>query len=291
MIKAYFKLTKMGITVFALISAAAGFILALLHSPSATFHMGVFLWFLIGLYFVIGGSFILNQSYEEKTDALMKRTQHRPVPSGQITKTQAFALGVVHIVPGVFILLALHPLTAGLSLLALILYNICYTMYWKKKWIFAAVPGALPGALPVMIGYSAVSTDVLSLPCLYLLMVLFLWQMPHFWSLALHYRLDYKKASIPVLPLYLSPKGTLYHIGFYLLAYLGLMLVSPLLFHMNLGYLFLLLPLCAKVFFEFLKFANGMKWKPFFIWLNVSVLVFLWTPALDIWLYKMLIQG
>ena len=287
----YFKLTKAGIVLFALISAGAGYTLALHTNIEYTSFVSVrfpFLWLLAGLYLVVSGGFILNQAYEWRLDRVMKRTQTRPVPCGKITVLQAFALGITQVILGLFVLLTLKPLTAGLALLAILLYNFFYTIYWKKKWIFAAVPGALPGALPVMIGYSVPSSSIFSIESLYLFFILFLWQMPHFWSLALHYKNDYQSAGIPVPPLRLGLNKTLYYMGFYLLSYLGLALISPLFFKMNIVYIFILVPFCMKVFLEFIKFSKKLNWKPFFMWLNFSVLLFLWAPVFDIWIYSVI---
>ena len=286
----YFKLTKSGIVFFTLVSAGAGYALALHTSAgfrTSSFSVELpFFWLVLGLYLVSSGSFALNQAYEWRLDCLMKRTKKRPVPNGKITALQAFSIGIIQIILGLFVLLALKPLTAGLALLAVLLYNFFYTVFWKKKWIFAAVPGALPGALPVMIGYSVPSSSIFSIECLYLFFILFLWQMPHFWSLALHYKDDYQSAGVPVLPLRLGLHKTIYYMGVYLLAYLGLALIAPLFFKMNIIYIFLLIPFCVKVFLEFLKFAEKLRWKPFFLWLNFSVLLFLWAPVCDLWIYS-----
>ena len=320
-IKSYFKLTKAGITFFALLSAGAGYLLSLQTSPNLDLPSVPFPFYglMIGLYLVVSGSFALNQAYEWQKDSLMKRTQKRPVPAGKLTAFQAVALGFFLMILGLFILLALKPLTAGLSLLAVLLYNVFYTMSWKKRWAFSAVPGAIPGALPVLIGWSVASSTVWQAECLYLFFILFLWQMPHFWSLALHYREDYKLAGFPVLPLKAGKNKTLCFMGFYLMAYLGLALLQPLFwtafayehspygrgmhfptkqavlavvpffnqnsYKMNLIYVFLLI-FCLKIFWEFIKFSKELKWKPFFMWLNLSVLVFLYAPALQIWFYS-----
>ena len=146
-----------------MISAGAGYALASMIQtiPSSSLNFPL-VWLTLGLYLVVSGSFILNQVYEYRLDRQMNRTLKRPLPGGRITWLQALSLGVIHIVPGLFILLALNPVTAGLALLAVLLYNVFYTILWKTKWIFAAIPGALPGALPVMIGYSAASSEILS---------------------------------------------------------------------------------------------------------------------------------
>ncbi len=345
-LKSYLKLSKAGIVFFALLSAGAGFGLANLTNHLSLEGGGVtsslpfpFFWLIAGLYLATSGGFVLNQASEWRLDSLMNRTKKRPVPAGKLTALQAFSLGITQIITGLFILLALKPLTAGLTLLAVLLYNIFYTKHWKKKWVFSAVPGALPGALPVMIGWSFPSSAVLSVECLYLFFVLFLWQMPHFWSLTLRYQEDYKKAGVPVPPLRLGRRKTLYHMAFYLLSYLGLALISPLFFKMNVAYIFLLIPFCVKVLWEFIKFSapregfslakikfpstamlkgsvettenikynvetskspnkvkpkgsstenpDNIKWKPFFLWLNFSVLIFLYAPVLDLWLYSL----
>lgn len=308
-LREYLTLSKTGIVLFALISAAAGYVFAVQHSVSNTriidsvintvnfnsnkmipefSHLTILFLLLLGLWLIISGSFAINQSMEWPLDRLMKRTRHRPVPAGKLTATQAFALGIVQIICGLFILLMLKPLTAGLAVLALALYNICYTIFWKKNWIFAAVPGAVPGALPVMIGYSAASSAIFSIECLYLFFILFLWQMPHFWSLALHYKKDYQTAGIPVLPVSLGSKVTISYIGIYLLSYLGIVLISPLFFKMNILYIICLVPLCIKLFIEFIKFSKCLNWFPFFLWLNISILVFLWVPIGDLWLYSLI---
>ena len=322
----YLKLSKAGIVLFALISAAAGYVLALQHSsqnmkltpsienititPAIAAHQSYFYnpsiitsnshhimqnnyltilcLLLFGLWLVISGSFAINQSMEWPLDRLMKRTRYRPIPAGKITAIQAFALGIVQIICGLCILLIIKPLTAGLVVLAIVLYNIFYTIFWKKNWIFAAVPGALPGALPVMIGYSVISSAIFSIECLYLFFILFLWQMPHFWSLALHYKEDYRAAGIPALPVSLGSKVTIHYIGFYLLSYLGMVLISPLIFKMNILYIICLVPLCIKLFIEFIKFSKCLNWFPFFLWLNASILVFLWIPIGDLWLYSLI---
>ena len=312
LIKSYLKLTKAGIVFFALLSAGAGYLLAKqsahhLNPSSVPFP---FWWLMTGLYLVVSGSFVLNQAYEWQKDSLMKRTQKRPVPAGKITALQALALGLFLMIPGFFVLLALKPLPAGLALLAVLLYNVFYTMSWKKKWAFSAVPGAFPGALPVLIGWSALSSNIFQPECLYLFFILFLWQMPHFWSLSLHYKEDYKLAGFPVLPLKAGKDKTLRFMGFYFMAYIGLALLAPLLFIplvykpawgrleissptgpamlavILLIYILGLLAFCLKIFWEFVKFHKSLKWKPFFMWLNLSVLVFLYAPAFQVWLFS-----
>ncbi len=166
-------------------------------------------------------------------------------------------------------------------------YNLLYTLYWKKRWAFGAVPGAIPGALPVVIGYSANSSLLLSPDCIYAFLIMFLWQMPHFWSLAIRFQDDYSKGGIPVLPTRIGTHATLYHIGLYVFAYVGLAIASPFFIQAYFFYLLVVLPLAFKVLWEFFKyFRQGGEragWLPFFLWTNFSVLIFLAGPVIDKW--------
>jgi protoheme IX farnesyltransferase len=93
----------------------------------------------------------------------------------------------------------LNPLASILILAAVLTYTLLYTLRFKRRSPWGTVTGGIPGALPVLIGYAA-SANSLGLDCLILFTVLLLWQPPHFWSLALEYRRDYRTAGIPVLP-------------------------------------------------------------------------------------------
>ena len=113
-------------------------------------------------------------------------------------------------------------------MITVFLYNGLYTVWFKPKFSYAAVPGALPGAMPVVIGYVAINPNWFSTEIIYLYLIMFLWQMPHFWSLAIRYREDYKAGGVPVLPIKFGENYTKYQIGLYMFAYLTLAVVSPL---------------------------------------------------------------
>ena len=245
----YLKLTKFGITLFVLITGLAGFALSLPVGREIDIWQPIVL--LVGLYFLSSGSFAINQAQEHKIDRQMARTKHRPVASGKIAAWQAYVLGILYVVLGSALLLVLNPLTAILGLTTVFLYNVIYTLYWKRKWIFGAVPGALPGAMPVLIGYAASGRGVYSAEALYLFLVMFLWQMPHFWSLAMKYREDYRDGGIPVLPVALGSQQTLYHIGLYVFCYIGVALASPWFVNTHLLYVLL-------IFADFVEGGRGV---------------------------------
>lgn len=283
--KAYFKLTKSGIVWFVLLTAFLGYATSVARGrewDSATFTL-----LMVGLYLVSSGSFSWNQAQEWKLDSLMPRTQSRPIPSGVYQPWQAYLLGFVMVAMGTILLLVVQPITAILSFATVVLYNGLYTLYWKKKWSFGAVPGAIPGAMPGVIGYSAVHGEFWNPEVFYLFMIMFLWQMPHFWCLAIKFKDDYARANIPVLPLTVGVERTLYHMGLYMFAYIGLAIGAPWFLNTHVFYLLLILPIAAKVIWEFFKYhqAGGReRWLPFFLWVNLSMLVFLAAPVLDAWL-------
>ena len=284
--RVFLRLTKSGIVWFVLLSAFVGFALAM--AGERQWDTERLILVLVGLYFVSSGSFMLNQAQEWQLDARMPRTANRPIPEGTIQPWQAYLLSIILIVAGTFFLDLVRPLTAALALGTVAFYNGLYTLYWKKKWSFGAVPGAIPGAMPVVIGYSAASGTVITPEAAYLFFIMFLWQMPHFWCLAIRYRDDYAKAGIPVLPLLIGVDRTLYHIGLYMFAYVGLAATAPWFFKAGIFYLILILPLAIKVMFEFFRYFNGKeekRWLRFFLWVNFSMLGFIAAPVMDKWLY------
>ncbi|MBC87197.1 MAG: protoheme IX farnesyltransferase [Bdellovibrionaceae bacterium] len=288
MLKAYFNLTKSGIVIFTLLTGMAGF--AGSYTPSESYDWVKLALFLIGLYLISSGSFALNQAQEWRLDSKMERTKERPIPAGVFSTTQAYLIALLFIVMGSFLLALINPTTALLGLITIILYNGFYTLYWKKKWAFGAVPGAIPGAMPVVIGYSVNTPFLLTPDCGYLFLIMFLWQMPHFWCLAIRYKDDYGGVSIPVLPAVIGVPKTLYHMGLYTFVYVALALSSPWFVTAHAMYFVLVIPFALKVIWEFLKYYQSddqKRWLPFFLWTNFSMLAFIIAPVVDKWLYRL----
>ena len=282
--KPLMELFKPGIVVLVLITGAIGYALSL--EVEHQFRIWHAVAFLIGLAAISAGSFALNQAQEWSIDVLMARTNKRPIPTGKISARRAMALGIAVGTVGLILLYFVSPLAMALSLLTAILYNVFYTLIWKRRWSFGAVPGAIPGAMPVMIGFSANSSKIFSTECMYMFLVMFLWQMPHFWALAIRYREDYKKGGVPVLPTTHGVDRTLYHMGLYVFVYVALALASPWFFHANYLYLLIAMPFALKVFWEFIKYfrASGeANWLGFFMWVNFSVIVFMVIPVIEKW--------
>ena len=130
LLKSYCQLSKIGIVIFAFLTACSSYVLSL--DDFSQFSLEVFTVFLLGFYFISSGSFILNQAQEWRLDQKMKRTKNRPIPLGKISPFQAYFLSFSFLLFGIGILFLLKPLTAGLALLTVILYNGFYTLFWKK---------------------------------------------------------------------------------------------------------------------------------------------------------------
>ncbi len=282
--KLYLSLTKIGIVIFVLLATLAGYITG--YETENKFAMTHLLLTLFGVYFLSSGSLALNQVQEYELDKKMKRTATRPVASGKIRPLAAGSLALAFLVSGLYLLSLVNLTAAGLGLLTVVLYNGIYTYIWKPKWIYAAVPGALPGALPVSIGYAAVNTDLFNSESIYLFLILFLWQMPHFWALAVRFKDDYADGGVPTLPVALGLDKTFYQMGMYTLLYAGVAIASPFFVRTSWIYILCVVPLSIKLILEFRKYhksAGETGWFRYFMWVNVSVLVYLFVPAIDKW--------
>ncbi|HEY4651403.1 MAG TPA: heme o synthase [Pontibacter sp.] len=192
---AYFKLLKFRLSFTVAFSSAIGFILG---RPVAS-YWEIALVMLGGL-LVTGSANIINQILEREYDKLMKRTAKRPLPTGQLSITEAIAFCILTGAAGVFVLAyTFNMLTAALSLLSLILYGFVYTPLKRISPICVFV-GAIPGAMPPLIGWVA-ATGVLSIEAWILFGIQFIWQFPHFWAIAWVLDDDYRKAGFKMLPM------------------------------------------------------------------------------------------
>ena len=150
-----------------------------------------------GVFLLALGSGALNQVQERRTDALMKRTAGRPLPSGAISLQSALVFVILSSAAGTFFLLLTGSLTASaLGLFTLAWYNLVYTPL-KKRTAFAVLPGAVIGALPPLIGWTAAGGELLDMEILAVAFVLFMGQMPHYWLLLLKIGSEFEEAGLP----------------------------------------------------------------------------------------------
>jgi protoheme IX farnesyltransferase len=152
-----------------------------------------------GTTLIAAGTSALNHYIERDTDALMRRTASRPLPSGQLSPREALGFGASLLFIGtLYLALATNALATLLGILTSVSYLCAYTPL-KRKTTFATLIGAIPGAVPPLIGWVA-ARGSLSVNAWILFAVLFLWQFPHFDAISWVYREDYRRAGIKMLP-------------------------------------------------------------------------------------------
>ncbi len=192
---AYIELTKPRITWMILVSTALGFFLG----SKFNFDFNRFFWTLFGSGLVSSGSGALNHFAEEDSDRLMERTRSRPIQTGIISSDHVMYFGTVLILLGTAILyFFVNPIVTVLALMTSLLYLFIYTPLKKITWLNTTI-GAIPGALPPVGGWVA-GSGRLDPESWILFFILFFWQHPHFFAIALMYRDDYKKANLQMLP-------------------------------------------------------------------------------------------
>ena len=190
----YLTLTKPELTFLSVLTTLAGFFLGAGFSlqPAVLFHT------LLGTALVGGGAGALNELIERKYDALMKRTENRPLPAGRLAPVEAGTFGALIALAGIAeLMLFVNPLTAFLAAVTLASYLSLYTPL-KRITPLATLIGAFPGAIPPLIGWTAAGRAV-DVWGLFLFGILFFWQMPHFLSLGWMYRRDYGRAGYRLL--------------------------------------------------------------------------------------------
>jgi len=200
--QAYLTLFKPRILGMVIVVTALGFLLAggsILAAPL------LFAATILGTAMTGAGSCALNQYIEREEDSLMMRTANRPLPTKFLASENALYVGIFLILLGVTILVSqVNLLTGFLALLTAFLYVLVYTPLKKVTWLNTLV-GAIPGALPPVGGWAAVTGSV-DPGALLLFLILFVWQIPHFYSIAWMYRDDYKRGGFQMLPV-IDPTG------------------------------------------------------------------------------------
>jgi len=284
----YRELSKSGIVTLVLISVLGGYLVG--HPLERAFEPLRLTLTLIGILLLASGSSALNQIQERDIDATMPRTARRPIPSGRISLAHAWTFVLVGLIAGMGVLAWLDLQLAVLGVAAVISYNGLYTLWWKRRWAFAAVPGALPGALPILMGYAAADGRVFTPAGIYLFALLFFWQMPHFWSLAIRFRDDYAKGGFPTLPVALGTAITVEHIVHWCLAYIGIALLAPLFLPVSLIYCVIAFPMSVKLLWELRAFTRAPEtkgWLRFFLWVNFSLILYIAAAVADLWNAKL----
>jgi len=203
----FVQLTKPRLNSLAVATALGGFCMAAPAAPAAANTTGLWLLFhtIVGTALVAGGSAAFNQYYERVTDGLMRRTRVRPLPGGRLQPAEAGWFAAAISLAGLAQLaLGANLLAAAVAFVTFVAYVAVYTPL-KRRSPLSTIVGAIPGALPPIIGWAAVRGSLE--PVAWVLFAIgFLWQMPHFLSIAWLFREDYERAGFPMLPV-IEPDG------------------------------------------------------------------------------------
>ncbi len=225
----YFKLliknliicSKPNLSLMVVITYTIGLFLALPPpAQNQPFNMLFYIFSIVGLVFLVGGANTFNCCLEKDVDAYMSRTKSRPLVTGHMTLKEAFWGAFFLSVAGLFILYKFtNNLTFTLGLLAHLSYVLFYTPL-KRQSTLSLFVGAIPGALPPMMGWTAIQNNM-GLTGWLLFWILFLWQLPHFISIAIYRREDYLRAGLKTLPQKIGVEPAKLHMFLY-----SLLLVS-----------------------------------------------------------------
>ncbi|AKH81763.1 protoheme IX farnesyltransferase [Streptomyces sp. CNQ-509] len=201
-VKAFVALTKPRIIELLLITTVPVMFLAAEGVPD--------LWLVlatcIGGYLSAGGANALNMYLDRDIDALMHRTEQRPLVTGMVRPAEGLAFGLaLTVVSTVWFATLVNPLSAALALGANLFYVLVYTMLLKRRTSQNIVWGGIAGCMPVAIGWSAVTNSV-SWASLILFLVMFFWTPPHYWPLSMKVKDDYARVKVPMLPVVASNK-------------------------------------------------------------------------------------
>jgi heme o synthase len=190
----FLELTKPKLTTLVLFTTYVGFCIG---SPGSI-RFGLLINTLFGTALIAGGAAAFNMYAERGADVMMKRTAIRPLAAGRITPKPAliFAIGI-SAAGFVYLLFFVSPLTSLLSVIIFAGYLFLYTPLKAKTWL-CTMAGAVPGALPIVLGWSS-ANGALSPRAWVLFSIVFLWQIPHFYSISWMHREDYIQAGFPVL--------------------------------------------------------------------------------------------
>jgi protoheme IX farnesyltransferase len=217
----YLTLTKPRIMVLLLVTAAGGMAVGAEGLPSA----GLTLATLGGLALACGGASALNHLLDRDIDRRMRRTAGRPVAAGRVPPARALEFGLALSALS-FVVLAtfVNVLAALLALAGNLFYVLVYTRWLKRSTPQNIVIGGAAGAVPPLVGWAA-ATGNLTLPALFLFLIVFFWTPPHFWALALLIKRDYAEAGVPMLPVVRGDRKTAREILLYSVVLVGVTLL------------------------------------------------------------------
>jgi protoheme IX farnesyltransferase len=219
--KSYIELLKLRLSSSVVFSAIAGYLLAI--SEKTPHDPIILLKLILGGFFIVGSSNGLNQVFEIDVDGLMERTKNRPLPKKKLSLNSAILFSLFLGILGLLILFSINLYSGFFSLASLLIYVLGYTPM-KVSTPIAGFVGAIPGAMPFMLGWVALQGNFGVEPGVFFA-IQFVWQFPHFWSIAWIRFDDYKKANINLLPSKKKDNKSAFQIVFYTFCLIPLSLI------------------------------------------------------------------
>ena len=278
--RAYVALTKPRIIELLLVTTLPTMVVAEKGLPSGW----LMLWTLLGGALAAGGANAINMVVDRDIDAIMKRTQHRPLVTGELTPRAALVFAVGLEVAAFAVLWSqVNLLSAVLAVTATLFYVFVYTLWLKRSTSHNIVIGGAAGAVPVLVGWAAVTGSLDWAPVV-LFAIIFYWTPPHFWALAVRYREDYAAAEVPMLPAVASLRTTSVRILLYTLLLWALTLVfSPV---AGMGTIYLVAALVLGAIFtwyavQLLRDATPNRAMRLFTWSITYISLLFGAMALD----------
>ncbi len=196
----FLALIKIGIVNSNMITVFTGFFFAMqLSTLSFLANLDLLVYALLGSGLLVAGSAALNNLIDRDIDPVMERTKTRPTVTGRFNGSAVLALALTFIVIGEVLLYLASPAAAIWGLAGVFSYVVLYSMWSKRKHVSNTVVGSISGAIPPLIGWAAVEPS-LGMGAWALFLIMFIWQPPHFYALAMRRTEEYRAANIPMLP-------------------------------------------------------------------------------------------
>jgi len=194
----FLSITKPGIIFGNLVTVMGGFFLASGEHP---FNFSLLLYTLLGMTFVIASGCVFNNYIDKDIDSLMERTKNRVLPQQKMSTMTALVYGLVLGILGFAVLYRqTNLLTVFIAFIGFFVYVVIYSLWFKRQSVFGTVVGGVAGSVPPVAGYCAV-TNQFDAGAIILFLMLFFWQLPHFYAISIYRLKDFSAARLPVLPL------------------------------------------------------------------------------------------
>lgn len=221
----YLSLTKPGIIFGNLVTLTGGFLLA----SKSGIDLSLLLCAMLSMALIIGGGCVFNNFIDQDIDSVMQRTKNRALVVGSVSGKSALVFGSLLTLSGALLIyFTTNLLTTIIALIGLVFYVVVYSLFLKRLSTYGTIIGGIAGAIPPVVGYCAV-TNRFDMGAMLLFLILFAWQIPHFYAISIYRLEDFKTANIPILPVKKSIYYTKVSMVLYIIVF-SIAAVMPILF-------------------------------------------------------------